>query len=295
MRDGLLSRGRRLAGTLLVLSVLGTCRADAASWISNPRPRASQQRVAPWVIAHRGASADFPESTMLAFREAIRAGADAIELDCQTTSDGKLVVLHDDLLDRTTDGRGPVSALSWAQVERLDAGRWKHARFAGARVPTLEQVVRLAMTENVGLVIEAKTPYILDPGLAGRILELLDREGATSRTILQSFDHRPLTEIHARRPEVKLGPLVDAGIDDVRAMLAAAGTWAYLPHYGFMLPDRVRAAHRLGYHIAVWTVDRPEHMLAMTAAGVDGIMTNRAGTLRRLLDGLRLPRRPWPR
>ncbi|MBI3894013.1 MAG: glycerophosphodiester phosphodiesterase, partial [Candidatus Wallbacteria bacterium] len=167
----------------------------AGGWISDPVEHATQQRVAPWVIAHRGYSAVYPENTMRSFREAIAAGADAIEMDVQTTADGRLVVLHDDVLDRTSDGKGPVGALTLEQVKRLDAGRWKGARFAGERIPTLDEVLELSRGTGVGLVVEAKTPYALDPRLAGRIVELLDRAGVTSRTILQSFDHRPLAEI----------------------------------------------------------------------------------------------------
>ena len=232
---------------------------------------------------------------MASFRLAVDQGADALELDCQTTRDGRLVVLHDLTLDRTTNGTGSVSQLTLDEVRRLDAGSWKSSDFAGESIPTLTEVARLARTAGVGLVVEAKTPYELDPTLAERIVAELDREGVLSRSVIQCFDHRPLARLHQRRPEVKLGPLVDAGIDQVAEMLSAAGTWAYLPSFKYMFPDRVRRAQQLGYKVCVWTVDKPEYMLAMIRRGVDGIMTNHPARLRELLDSLALGSRDWPR
>jgi glycerophosphoryl diester phosphodiesterase len=249
----------------------------------------------PWVIAHRGASAEAPENTMAAFRLALADGADALEMDCQATADGHLVLVHDHTLDRTTDGRGPVGKMTLEAVKALDAGSWKSPRFAGERVPTLSEACRLAREAGVGMVVEAKTPYALDPTLARRVADDLEREGVLAVSVIQSFDHRPLAELHAARPDVKLAPLIDAGIDAVEPIVRAAGAWAYLPGYEFVLPDRVATLHRLGVAVCPWTVDDPEHMRRLIRAGVDGIITNRPKTLRRLIERLGLARRPWPR
>jgi glycerophosphoryl diester phosphodiesterase len=106
----------------------------------------SQWRPAPnlpstGIVAHRGATLHHPENTLPALREAVRLGAAQIEFDVRGTADRKLVVIHDATVDRTTDGRGSVSGLPLAELRRLDAGRWKHARFAGERLPTLEEVL----------------------------------------------------------------------------------------------------------------------------------------------------------
>src|SRR5713226_3493547 len=106
-------------------------------------------------IAHRGASADFPENTLAAFAAAIRAGADMCELDVQKTVDGALVVIHDDTVDRTSDGRGRVDLLTLAAIRRLDAGRWCGDQFAGEGIPTLSEVFDLTAGQ-CGLNIELK-------------------------------------------------------------------------------------------------------------------------------------------
>jgi len=94
----------------------------------------------PLVIAHRGESATAPEQTLVAFELAAELGADMIEADVRRTPDGRLVLLHDALLDRTTDGRGPLSALSFDELRQLDAGSWFSPRFAGERIPLLDEL-----------------------------------------------------------------------------------------------------------------------------------------------------------
>ncbi len=252
-------------------------------------------RLAPWVIAHRGASFDAPENTLASFRKAIRDGADAIELDCQRTADGRLIVLHDLLLDRTTDGTGGVGDKTLAQLRRLDAGSWKDPKFKGERLATLEEVAALAREAGVGMVIEAKTPYVLDPGLAKEIVRVVEHAGMLPSTVIQDFDHRPLAALHALRPDVMTAPLVDAGIDQIGPIVRSTGAFAYLPGYEYILPDRVRFAHSLGVKVCPWTVDNPDHMRKLIEAGVDGIMTNKTALLVEVVKQLGLEKRPWPR
>ncbi|MBI4872069.1 MAG: glycerophosphodiester phosphodiesterase [Candidatus Riflebacteria bacterium] len=265
---------------------------DAGS--HDPGPAASH-KVGPWVIAHRGASEKAPENTMAAFRQALEDGADVLETDAQTTADGRLILLHDDRLDRTTDGTGIVADQTLAQLRALDAGSWKDRRFAGERLATLEELAALVRKTGVGLVVEAKTVPILDPGLAKRIVQVLEREGVLGTSVVQSFDHRPLAHLHALRPDVMTAPLVDAGIDQIGPIVRSTGAFAYLPNYAFVLPDRVAHAHSLGVKVCPWTVDDPAHMRMLIDAGVDGIMTNRPHVLSKLLADLGLARRPWPR
>ena len=109
------------------------------------------------VLAHRGYSAKAPENTMAAFELALAVGADGIELDVHMTRDGEIVVIHDDTLDRTTNGKGPVSDQTMAELRELDAGSWFSPEFAGERIPTLKLVLELIKDKDVLLNIEIKT------------------------------------------------------------------------------------------------------------------------------------------
>jgi glycerophosphoryl diester phosphodiesterase len=288
-----------LVGGSILLACLPAV-ALAGDGFATPRCRhdpgpITSAKLAPWVIAHRGASADAPENTLASFRKAIRDGADVLELDCQRTADGRLIVLHDLKLDRTTDGKGGVGDKTLAQLRRLDAGSWKGPQFKGERLATLEEVSALAREAGVGMIVEAKTPYVLDPDLAKEIVRVVEHAGMLPSTVIQQFDHRPLAVLHALRPDVMTAPLVDAGIDQIGPIVRSTGAFAYLPGYEYILPDRVRFAHSLGVKVCPWTVDDPDHMRKLIEAGVDGIMTNKTALLVEVIRQLGLEKRPWPR
>ncbi|TWU14096.1 Glycerophosphoryl diester phosphodiesterase [Symmachiella macrocystis] len=132
----------------LAIATTGVCRSFAES----PQGVDMPQR---GICAHRGASNTHPENTLAAFREAIRLGAQMIEFDVALTKDGQLVLLHDPTLDRTTDGSGPVGDFTLAELKKLDAGSWKSAEFAGERIPTLDEALKI-MPENIWLNVHLK-------------------------------------------------------------------------------------------------------------------------------------------
>jgi len=149
------------------------------------------------IIAHRGASAVAPEGTRAAIREAVLAGSDMIELDVQMTLDGRLVVFHDDRLERTTDGRGRLKDARYAEIARLDAGSWFHPRFSGERILLLSQAIR-SIPQRMGINLELKrTP---------KRLALLDRVHARGRA-----------EALLRRDHADVGaPFLEGEIDRVQ-------------------------------------------------------------------------------
>jgi glycerophosphoryl diester phosphodiesterase len=217
------------------------------------------------IIAHRGFSARAPENTLLAFRMAVEAGADAIELDVQLTADGHVVVCHDDTVDRTTSGTGRIGQLSLAHIRELDAGR-------GERIPLLSEV--LDAFASVPTIIELKTRAVAEPALA-----VLARMAAGARVLVGSFmdDVLPL----ARRA----GFRTTAGEGELRRLLPRA--WmssgarpqpfdavAMPPaRYGLPLPvgGYVRAA---GVPVHVWTVNDAARARRLWSRGVCGIVTD---------------------
>ena len=230
------------------------------------------------VIAHRGASAVAPENTLAAFREAVRVGADLIELDIRLSRDGEVVVFHDRDLSRTSDGTGPVEDKTLAELKRLDAGSHFSEDFTGERIPTLEEVIQDLLPGRIGLCIELK----IDKGreeirteLVDRALELLERTRFKERVILASFDRDSLRISKACRPEIQTGLIFNK--DEVWTECAEegyAGIDVLSARWNIVTASRLRAAHRGGRKVIVWTIDRDMELDRVLPLGVDGIASN---------------------
>jgi glycerophosphoryl diester phosphodiesterase len=223
------------------------------------------------IEAHRGARAEAPENTLAAFQRALDLKAHSIELDIHPAADGTLVVIHDDTLDRTTDGTGPVAALNLRDLRKLDAGAKIHADFAGERIPTLGEVMgRLAPTPTL-LNIEIKRP---PPGMrvAEGVVQLLRHYGQAERYVVSSFDADALLAVRRLAPEVKL-----ALIGEAAAVLARARElhlpWIHCSHPSLTV-ELVRQAHADGIRVGVWTVNDTEQVRHWAANGVDRIITD---------------------
>ncbi len=253
-------------------------------------------------VAHRGASDVAPENTLSAVRGALAAGADLVEVDLRRTRDGALVVLHDATLTRTTDasgrlpGRGPwrVEDLTLDEVRLLDAGSWKDSRFAGERVPTLDEVLEVLHGGRARLLLEVKDP-VDAPGLVADVASVLTdpaHPGRADRVVVQSFDHGAMRELHALAPTLRVGALGRPPREELRWY----AEWAAMVNPSSHRLDRayVDEVHRWGLQSLVWTVDRPRAMQRAVDAGVDGVITNRLGVLHGVLDRRRT-RKPWQR
>lgn len=234
----------------------------------------------PAVIAHRGASGEAPENTLAAFRLALARGADGVELDVHLSSDGRPVVIHDDLLDRTTDGQGLVKDRTLAALRLLDAGRWFHPRFAGEQIPTLEEA--LDLLREVRVIVEIKNCPFYHPRIAARVVEAVRSVGHTNITV-SSFDHPVLLEVRGEAPEIPTAVLFAARpVDPVRLARDAGAVFLH-PQWAFVTPGLVAASHAAGLRVEAWTVDEAAHMAHIAAAGVDGIMSNHPARLMEVL------------
>jgi glycerophosphoryl diester phosphodiesterase len=230
-------------------------------------------------IAHRGASGDFPENTLVAFEAAIRAGAQMCELDVQLCADGAAVVIHDDTVNRTTRGRGAVAAMSLAEIRRLDAGVKFAAAFAGTGVPTLEDVLEI-VKGRCALNVELKGLRV-----ETEVCRLLREHGAIADTIVSSFDWESLAAAQAIEPAVRLGVLADRRPDAMLAQALRLRAVSVNPRYDIVNETVVDKAHQAGLQVLVWTIDGVSRMRQMIALGVDGIMTNYPARLAAVLHG----------
>lgn len=224
-------------------------------------------------IAHRGASGSFPENTLAAFRAAIEAGAEMCELDVQLTRDGAMVVIHDDTVDRTTDGTGAVASMTLAEIKRLDAGAKFDPRFTGERIPTLQEVFDL-VEGGCALNIEIKSD-----GLESKVSELVGARKAFGWTLISSFDWTALARIRHIAPEMRVGLLASRWPARLIGAATEMKAYAINPKFDIVTEDLCIAAHSREINVYAWTVDEPAEMRRLIAYGVDGIMTNWPGRL----------------
>ncbi|MGH7596726.1 MAG: glycerophosphodiester phosphodiesterase [bacterium] len=220
--------------------------------------------------AHRGASGHAPENTLAAIRLAIEMGAEMCELDVQQTADDRLVVMHDDTLDRTTNGKGNVSEMTLAELQQYDAGSWFDPRFAGEKLPALEEVVAL-VRGRMQLNIEAKI-HGHERNVPSLIVETLRRERFDDECVVTSFDHKVVDEIKILAPELKVGYIF--GWREFYAGVFARKVELLSTHFSLVDTTFLKRTRAASKKVHVWTVNGQWHMRRMIEMGVDGILTN---------------------
>jgi len=253
----------------------------------------------PLVIAHRGFSTAAPENTLPAFELALAAGADLVELDVHRSADGVWVVIHDATLDRTTDAvsrrgrrRLAVRDVSWEELCALDAGSWFQPRYAGTRVPSLTEAVRLIRTGGCIPLIERKA------GEPADLVRLLRELNVAREVVVQSFDWHFLRLVHEEAPEITLAALgppsrlpdgsrgdqTDPSLDDARARRAEpTGARVLVWDHYHIHAAGVRAAQKRGFKVWVYTVNADPDYERVLVAGVNGLITDQPARLWRFL------------
>jgi glycerophosphoryl diester phosphodiesterase len=229
------------------------------------------------ITAHRGASLGAPENSLAAFRAALDAGADYVELDVQRTRDGAIIVLHDGDLMRMGGDPRKVAVLTAPELASIDIGRKYDAKFAGERVPLLSDVIALARGRmKINVELKYNVP---DPGLAPAVIDLLRRENFVDQVVITSLDYAALKQVKSLEPALKTGHIVTASVGDVARTSADFVSL----NCAKATPALVRRAHAAGKAVHVWTVDKPEVMLQMIERGVDNIITNDPALLAKVM------------
>lgn len=231
-------------------------------------------------IAHRGASGTFPENTVSAFRAAIDAGADMCELDAQLSRDGAVVVIHDETVERTTDGKGEVAELTLEELKRLDAGaKFKGGPFKGAQIPTLDEVFSVT-SGKCGLNIELKAA-----GLEHQVAQIMQARNALADSIVSSFEWEYLKKLQQLHFNIRVGLLAEEKPVELMMNAVAMRAHSINPRWDMVTSDLCKAAHERGLKLYTWTVDADSRMRALIECGVDGIMTNHPERLRKVVGG----------
>lgn len=209
-------------------------------------------------------------------------GADYIEFDVACTADDKLVVIHDDTVDRTTDGRGKVRELTLEQLKKLDAGRWKGEAYAGERIPTLAETLALAAELGLGVYIEWK-PMLKDVRHAvAETLAAVRAHGLEQRTVVQSFAPELVAAGAAAGADWRVELLTFRPQPDALAKVRELGASGYNPFHLFVTRPLVERLQRAGCRVTAWTVNQAWAMRRL-ARYCDGIITDRPGRLRAVL------------
>lgn len=241
--------------------------------------------VGPRIIAHRGQSLTLPEQTLAAFSAAADLGADMIEADVASTSDGVLVLMHDDTIDRTTSGSGAVADLSWAVLSEVDAGSWFDPRFSGERVPSLDQLFDLADLLQVDLCLEAKgADDESTREIAIRTAERIRDRGRLDRDVLAGFDHVALAAAERRVPGLRVAPdrLPERGpstAEDLIGQARACGARIIQHHCDDLDADVASAVQAAGIEVWAWPATTRAQVERAVAAGVAGVMGDDVGAI----------------
>lgn len=239
----------------------------------------------PIILAHRGDLAHAPENTLPSFLQAIQKGADGVELDAKLTADGHVIVIHDPTVDRTTNGSGKVASFTLEAIRTLDAGAWFDSRFAGAKIPLLEEVFETVGKDKL-INIELTNYNTPRDGLTQRVCELIKRHHNQSQIIFSSFFPSNLKIASQMLPEVPRGLLAMPGFIGLwaRSFGFMFGDYQALhPHISSASREQIQRAHRIKRRVHVWTANVPEDVTRLKEWGADGIFTDDPDTALRAL------------
>jgi len=237
------------------------------------------------VIAHRGFSGEAPENTLAAFKKAIDLGSDMMELDVHFSKDGQVVVIHDDHLERTTNGRGKVADLTLQELKKLDAGSWLGSAFSGEQIPTLQEVLELAKG-NILVNIEIKNGY-LGPytifDLADRTLQEVQRKRMAKQVIFSSFSPSAVLRIREGNAPAWVALLYHQSWDILEEVTGGRSFPILNLRSLFLTKDKIAKVQEQGMKVNTYTVNSTKEMEQFIRWGIDGIITNHPDRLINIL------------
>jgi len=224
------------------------------------------------LIAHRGASGHAPENTLAAFRKAVSLGVGFIETDLQLTRDARFVAIHDDTVDRTTNGHGAVHDLTLEAIRKLDAGSWFGSEYAGERIPTLEEILEFSKKNDVVFYLELKPGGSW--GGEHALIGALRESAEIARTVVISFDGAILEAVRKIEPTLMTGLLYDGHLANPLDKAVEIGARQIAVRGDLVTPNFLQEARKRDLQVVCWTVNSPAHMRILASAGVDGIMSD---------------------
>ena len=244
------------------------------------------------VIAHRGASAYYPENTMISFEGAIAMGADMVELDVQLTRDGEVVVFHDEKLSRCTNSKGKISDYTFVELQKLDAGSWFDKKYQGAKIPTLEEVLKLCRDKiavNIEIKTEAVTEKIRD-GIEEKCLKIVGQNSMQEHIVFSSFDPRAIKHLKEIDSTVITAVLFEKkhyGVKLPAQILDSLAANAFNCSQDELSKKWLTNIKANNIPVNIYTVNDKKNMRRFLKMGVNGIFTNKPDILKMVLTDIR--------
>lgn len=226
------------------------------------------------VWAHRGASGYAPENTMASFKKAIEMGADGIELDVQLTKDNQIVVIHDEWIDRTSDGKGWVKDLTLEELRKYNYNK-KFPEYGRQEIPTLKEVYELIKATDLTINVELKTGIVFYEDLERKVIELTKEMGMENQVLYSSFNHYSCVKLHEIDPDAYVGFLYSDGTIEIADYAKKHGANALHPAiFNVQYPNYMQDAMRNGLDVNAWPVNEAEHMALACQMGITAMITD---------------------
>lgn len=237
----------------------------------------------PLIIAHRGAKGEAPENTIAAFELALQQGCDAFELDIHLSKDGEIMVIHDDTVHRTTNGNGVVKEMTRAELQQLDAGSWFDSAYEGESIPTLREVFELA-PRHLMMNIEIKGG--ISEGVEEKLAALLEEYDLYDHVVVSSFHFDSLRTLEKLNSKVKTGLLYAQNFAHPELLPTTTGVNAFSlhPYYLHLEETDFRSVQKEGLQMYAWTVNEENVMIKLIEKGIDGIITDYPGRLKKVME-----------
>ncbi|GEK30464.1 glycerophosphoryl diester phosphodiesterase [Kurthia zopfii] len=226
------------------------------------------------IFAHRGYAGKYPENTLVAFEAAAKLPVEGVELDVQRTKDGVLVVNHDERIHRTSNGKGHLKDHTFEELRELDFGSWKGEEFAGAKIPTLEEVLCVFQQTHHVINLEIKTDVVAYPNIEDDVLDLVNRLGMADRIMYSSFDHTMVESLLQKAPSNLVGVLFEKILVNLHEYGERIGSNSL--HISMEAAKRgvIRQDIEKGSVFRVYTVNKVEDYDVMESLGVEAIFTD---------------------
>ena len=225
-------------------------------------------------FGHRGYSGMYPENTLLAFEKAIEMGVAGIELDVQFSKDGKMVVIHDETLDRTTNGSGYVRDHTLEELKALDASSVFKGKYGTVQIPTLDEVMALVKNYDIVTNIELKTGKFEYPGIEEAVRDCVRKYGLSDKVIISSFNHFSVMRMRKAAPELKCGFLFESWVIDAGKYCHDHGVQCFHPSFPNLIPSVVEEVKQYGLETNTYTVNTLEDYQRLSDLGVDVAIGN---------------------
>lgn len=235
-------------------------------------------------FAHRGASGDYPENTLLAFKEGIKRGGNGIELDVHKTKDSELVVIHDEDVERTMQSKGLIKDLTLAEIRQLKCKKALFANHEECRIPKLDEVLKLVKDQEIVVNIELKTDVISYSGIEEDVIKLIQHYGIKNKTLISSFNPQSLKKCKEIDATIKTGFLYHQPMEQIIEYAKTLRVDAIHPHLKLVTKDLIEKAHQNQLDVNVYTVNSPIHMRELIRAEVDGIFTDYPSLLNEIIE-----------